>query len=194
VSPGELRAAFEHRCDPDGTCFYELVTPVAINTQSMTSNGVSIVGKMASGNFNFRHIDVALNLVGTGVVDCSGTGSPDCYGSSFVQYTLTHDGSNVGVLGYDTQYRDFDFGIGVIDHAKALTAERYITTPIGSADQQLLNQPGIMKPEFRGRPIDGVYRLRIYDSPALRFDRLQDVQLVANYHYWSRISAPNNSY
>ena len=87
----------------------------------------------------------------------------------------------------------FDFGEATINHAKALTAERYITTPMSSADQALINQPGFLKPELRGRPLDGEYRLRIYDSPALRWNQIQDIQLVLNYHYWSRIASPSAS-
>ena len=190
-TPTEMRAAFQRNCDPDGTCHFDLTTPLVIDTQAMTSNGMPLAGKLASGNFNFRHIDVALNIVGTGVLDCSSTGSPDCFGSGFLQYSLEHDATNVGVLGFDTQYRFFDFGTATIDHAKAISAERYITTPIGSADQQLIGQ--LEAVQFRGRPIDGVYHLKIFDTPALRFDQIQDIQLILNYHYWSRVITSNNS-
>jgi hypothetical protein len=185
LSPAQLRSAFQRNCDPDGTCHYDLTTPITINTQTMTSNGMSLAGKLATGNFNFRHIDVAVNVVGTGVIDCTSTGSLDCFGSGFLQYTLTDDGSNVGVLGFDNDYRQFDFGTATIDHAKALTAERYLTLPLGSSDQQLVSQ--IKQVQFRGRPMDGVYGLKIYDTPALHFDQIQDIQLVLDYHYWSRV-------
>ncbi len=191
VSPAQMRAAFTHNCDPDGTCHYDLNTPIAINTQTMTANGMSLAGKIAGGNYNFRHIDVAMNVVGTGVIDCTSTGSPDCYGSGFLQYTLTDDGSNVGVLGFDGQYRNFDFGTATISQAKAVTAERYITTPVGSDDQALVSQ--FLQTQFRGRPIDGIYTLRIYDTPALQFNQLQDVQIILNYHYWSKVVTAANS-
>jgi hypothetical protein len=191
LSAADLRAAFQRACDPDGTCYYDLQTPITIDTQSLSSNGMSLAGKLAAGNYNVRHVDVAINVAGAGVIDCSQTASQDCLGSAYLPYTLTHDGSNVGVLGFDNQYRTFDFGSAVIDHAKALTAERYITTPIASADQQLVNQ--VLKTELRGRPIDGTYHLRIYDSPALHFEQIDDIQVILNYHYWSRISAPQNS-
>jgi hypothetical protein len=50
-----------------------------------------------------------------------------------------------------------------------------------------LTQPSILKPEFRGRPLDGGYRLRIWDSPGLMWNRLEDVQIILNYRYWSAI-------
>jgi hypothetical protein len=191
LSPAELRQAFQRSCDADGTCHYDLQIPVTINTQTLTSNGASLAGKLAKGNYNFRHVDVALNAVGTGVLDCSQSGSPDCQGSGFLAYDLTDDGSNIGVLGADREYRRFDFGAATINQGKLLTAERYLTSPLGSEDQQLINQ--FLKTELRGRPIDGTYYLRIYDSPALHFDQLQDIQFVLKYHYWSRIAAPQNA-
>ncbi len=191
LTPSALRAQFQRNCDPDGTCHYDLATPFTVNTQTMTSNGQPLAGKFATGNFNFRHIDVAVNVVGTGVIDCTSSGSPDCYGSGFLQYTLIDNGSDVGVLGADGQYRSFDFGTATISRAKALTAERYITTPLGSADQQLVDQG--LQVQFRGRPVDGVYGLKIYDTPALHFDKIQDVQIVLNYHYWSSVVTTNNA-
>jgi hypothetical protein len=119
------------------------------------------------------------------VLDCTNTGSPDCYGSGFLQYQLTHDGTVAGVLGADGVSRTFNFGIGTIDHGKAITAERYITTPVGSADQSLISQFEAV--QFSGRPMDGVYHLRIYDTPALKFANPQDIQPILNYHYWSRV-------
>ncbi len=193
ASPGQFQSSFRRQCDATGACYYQLATPITINTQTMTANGLPIGAELATGNFNFRHIDVALNLVGTGVLDCSGDPSPECYGTGFVQYTLDHNGDNIGVLGYDAQYRTFDFGIATIDHGNALAAERYITSPIGSADQTLIQQPGILQSPFRGRPMDGVYALKIYDSPALHFDQLQDIQIILNYHYWTRVSTPGQN-
>jgi hypothetical protein len=190
ASPAQFQGSFIHQCDPTGACYYQLATPLTINTQQMTLNGISISNLLATGNYNFRHIDVALNLVGTGVIDCSSDPTPACYANGSVQYTLDHNGENVGVLAFDGQYRPFNFGIATIDHGNALAAERYITTPVGSADQSLLQQPGILQVPFRGRPLDGVYTLKIYDSPALNFDQLQDIQIILNYHYWSPIQTP----
>jgi hypothetical protein len=187
-----LRAAFQRNCDPDGTCHYDLTTPITIDTATLTSNGRSLKGKLANGNFNFRDLNVGLNVAGTGVIDCTATGSKDCSGSGFLQYTLTHDASDVGVLGYDGQSRHFNFGIAALDHAKALAAERYLTTPLGSEDQQLIGQ--VQAIQLAGRPIDGVYTLRIYDTPALHFDRVDDIQLILNYHYWSRVAVLNGAH
>jgi hypothetical protein len=96
----------------------------------------------------------------------------------------------VGIVGYDREARRFDFGEGAIRHGKALTAERYLTVPLSGADTSLLSATGITKTELRGRPLDGRYRLRIYESPALRWSNLEDIQLMIRYRYWSRVTSP----
>jgi hypothetical protein len=189
-TPATLRDSYQRVCDRKGACYYDLTNGIQLDTKTLTANGAPLIGRLASGNYNFRHIDVALNLVGTGVRDCAGSPAATCFGSAVIEYTLSHDGTDIGVLGFDGEAREFDFGIGVVEHGKALTAERYITMPVSSNDQTLLQQAGILKPELRGRPLDGTYRLRIYDSPAFRMDRLEDIQIVLKYRYWSRIETP----
>jgi hypothetical protein len=194
-SPEEVQAAFEYRCDsPDG-CYYQLSTPIMLNTTPRAPGcGVrsllpktGVRAKLAQGNYNYRHITVAVNLVGTGLRDCTLAGTPSCYGSGFSEYTLSHDAFNAGILGWDGNVRDFNFGLASINHAKALSAERFITMPFGAADVGLLAQPGIEKQELRGRPLEGSYRLRIWENPALVWGRLEDVQIIFKYRYWSPI-------
>lgn len=185
-SAASLRSLFNRACVAD-SCYYELTSPLVIDTRNIVA-GSALAGKIARGNFNYRHITLAVNLVGTGVRDCSDVPSAGCFGSGYLEYTLRHDGSAAPVLDWAGHARVFDFGIGQVEHGKALTAERYITTPIGSADGALLGQPGIEKPEFKGRPLDGSYNFRIFDHPALRWNRLEDVQFVLKYRYWSRVT------
>lgn len=78
---------FEHRCEND-VCFLELVAPLLIDTAPLSAAKGALVGKLASENFNFRHITVSVNLVGTGVRDCTKTPTPSCYGSGYLEYTL----------------------------------------------------------------------------------------------------------
>ncbi len=191
--PEAFRRAFDYRCE-GATCFYELKAPLVIDTTNLLGGDTRVVGKIAAGNFNYRHISVALNLVGTGVIDCSLEPGSACYGSSYVEYTLQHTAFDVPVLNHAGATPTFNFGEAAINHGKALAAERYITLPIGSADEGLLSAPEVSKPEFRGRPLDGSYALRIYDKPSLAWNRLEDVQIVLNYRYWSRIapSPPSN--
>lgn len=186
-SSKDLRAAFQRGCDAKGACYYDLTVPLIVDTRDLGAPTSRLTGKLAAGNFNFRHVDLSLNLVGTGVRECPSGAGASCYGSGYLEFSLQHDGRNSLVIDWAGQARYFDFGIAHIERGKALAAERYITLPIGSADQSLLAQPGILKPELRGRPLEGAYRLRIWDSSALKWDRLEDVQLVLKYRYWSHI-------
>jgi hypothetical protein len=186
MSDSDLRSAFTHNCNNAGVCSYDLSVPLIIDTSSGNGNG-PLEAKLAYGNYNYRHNTLAVNLVGTGVHSCTKDSTPNCYGSGYVQYDLQHDATSAGIVGYDGNSRIFDFGIAAIQHGKALAAERYITEPVASADQSLLSQPGIQHIEFGGRPLNGAYHLRIWDSPDLNWSALQDVQIVLDYEYWSQI-------
>jgi hypothetical protein len=186
-SSADFRALFDRRCENDGRCYYELTSPFVIDTEALRDGVSPLAGKLARGNHNFRHITVALNVVGTGVRDCEKTPTPSCFGSGYTEYTLEHDASTAGILDWNGDTRMFNFGLGRVDHGKGLTTERYITMPISSTDLGMLSQPGIEKPELRGRPLDGNYRLRIWDSASLDWSRIEDIQVVLKYRYWSRI-------
>ena len=126
--------------------------------------------------------------MGTGLRDCDDGSGMACYGSGFSEYSLHHDAFQSGIVGWNGETQTFNFASASIHHGKALATERYITFPIGSTDNALLAQPGVEKIELRGRPLDGSYRLRIWDDGTLRWDRLEDVQLVLKYRYWSAIN------
>jgi hypothetical protein len=185
-SAASLRGAFQRRCVAGAQCFYELTVPFAIDTLAL-QNGSTFGAHFARGNYNYRHVSTAVNLVGTGVHSCPTNNSPQCFGSGFLEYTVEHTADQVPILDWSGLAHYFSFGVGRVEHGKALAAERFITIPIGSSDQQLLTQPGITHQELRGRPLDGAYRLRVWDDPALQWDHLEDVQIVVQYHYWSRV-------
>ncbi|HMR73851.1 MAG TPA: hypothetical protein PKD61_02025, partial [Polyangiaceae bacterium] len=186
-SASQLQAAFQYRCLPGPVCFYELAAPFLVDSSNLALSPLN--GKIAVDNFNYRHVSLGLNVVGTGVVDCSVEATPSCFGSAYVDYTLAHSAFDVMVLSHKRpkEAQHFNFGLASINHGKALAAERFITLPIGSADSALLSQPAFEKIEFRGRPIEGSYRVRIFDKPSLRWNKVEDIQLVLKYRYWSRI-------
>jgi hypothetical protein len=134
----------------------------------------------ASGNFNYRIESIGVNLVGTGIRDCSAS-TPGCFGSGNVSYSLLHSGPFAVVNARGETYYAPLFP-GRIESARALTAERYITNPISSADAALLGP--FERADFRGRPLGGTLMLRLWDEPTVDFDRVEDVQLVVRYRYW----------
>jgi hypothetical protein len=186
-SAQELQASFEYKCDAANQCFYELSRPLLIDTRHLGTQQSHLTGKLAAGNFNYRHVTLAINLVGTALHDCALSPTPSCFGSGYLEYTLSHDATNAEVINHTGSAQCFNFGSADINHGKGLAAERFITVPLSSADQGLLSQVGLEKSELRGRPLDGSYRLRIWDSPGLLWNRLEDIQLVLKYRYWSAI-------
>ncbi|MFI5297733.1 MAG: hypothetical protein ACHREM_06495 [Polyangiales bacterium] len=195
---------FEHVTDATGS-YWQLKQPITIDTSKLGPGSASLgtapttgspgtVGSpFAQDNFNYRDTSISVNLVGTGVHDCTNSPTPGCYADSYVDYTLEHAAARVSIVGWDGLAQSFNYGVADVNHGKALAAERYITVPVSGADSALLFTPATEKVEFRGRPLDGTYRLKIWDSPFLIFDRLQDVQIVVKYKYWSPIQAAPSS-
>lgn len=180
-----FRQAFAYSCDAKN-CFYDLRAPFTVKLGEALA-GSALAGKVAQDNYNYRHLDLALNVVGTGVVDCVKKPSPSCFGSPYLEYTLEHVATAAPIIDHVGHPHEFNFGIGGVRFGKALAAERFITLPLSSADQGLLSQPQFTKVELRGRPLEGTYRLRVYDNPALNWSHVEDIQIVLNYRYWSKV-------
>jgi hypothetical protein len=185
-----VRNAFDLLSDENGRAYFELRQPISIRTDEL-SDPAYLNGKLAQGNFNYRHVDLALNLVGTGLVDC--TGQPaTCRDTNTVDYTLAHDAYAIQLRGVAGLERFFNFGEAFINDGRALASEIEVETPVTAEYGGLLHQDGVTKTEYMGRPLDGVYRLRIWDRPGLQWGRLKDVQLVLKYRYWSSINKGSN--
>jgi len=176
---------FGRGCESDAAdlyCYWETSFTI---TQRDIERGRTFTGAgFARGNYNYRLDTLALNVVGTGVRDCEGSSSPSsCYSGGFVPYTLQHVGPYTvrNVLGDDY---DSPLFTASIEHGRALGAERHLSNPISSADRALIDP--YTHDEFRGRPIDGTYILRVWDEPGIDFQQIEDVQVVMGYRYWTR--------
>ena len=75
---------------------------------------------------------------------------------------------------------------GVIRRGRALVAERVITNPLSGTDRALLTP--FLRQELRGRPLRGGYTLTIHGRPEIDWGRLEGIQLLLHYHYWTRQS------
>ena len=115
--------------------------------------------------------------------DCSRVSAGSCYAGGFIPYSLQHDGPFYvrNHIGGDFEAKIFP---GSIEHARGLAAERVVTNPISSADRDLLQD--YQRRELRGRPLDGVFTLRVWEEPGVNFAAIEDVQLVLKYRYWTR--------
>lgn len=206
----DLRAGFRRHCEaalcPAGigtacigadefdpgrrTCYWEATFSLPLDE---IERGARIPnGGFAVGNFNYRTDQIAVNLVGTGVRDCSAVphGAEPCYASGFIPYSLHHVG-NWEVrnhAGETTDWMATEIFPGAIVSAKALSAERYLTNPVSSADRAHLTD--YWRSEFRGRPLTGDYVIRIHEVPGLEFARIEDIQIAIGYRYWTRQRLP----
>ncbi|MGE0325730.1 MAG: hypothetical protein AB7S68_25610 [Polyangiaceae bacterium] len=199
AAPQGMRKNFRYKCDyvcSNGigkdcpadsadavpvNCYYE--ANFNIDLEQIEAGKLIPSGQLAIGNFNFRHNQVGINLVGTNVKTCEGVSNASCFGNGFVEYTLLHSGATK-IRNYTGDALPAKMDNAYIEHGKGLATERLITNPPSSADEQQL--ASYMKKEFKGRPLQGLYTIRIWDTPGLRWENLEDIQLVWKYHYWSR--------
>ena len=176
---------FEGGCsasDAQRYCFWE--TQFAITLDDIERSRTLVQAGFARGNFNYRVENVALNFVGTGSRVCEDSATPStCYSAGFIPYSLEHIGPYRvrNHRGNDVEASIFP---GRIEHARGLAAERYLTNPLSSADRALVEQ--FQQRTFRGRPLTGAYRLRVWDEPGVNFEGIEDVQVLLGYRYWTR--------
>ncbi len=131
---------------------------------------------------NARWVQLAVNLVGTGVRDCSRSPDPNgCYANAYLRYNLTHVGP-AWVTNYDEQWRSLGVPVGAIEGGKGLAAEQWLDpTGNGFAKPYVAN---VARTEFAGRPIGGAYRLELEVTPDVRLDRIDRIQVLARSTYW----------
>lgn len=138
----------------------------------------------AVGNYNYRLGSVGLNFVGSASRTCDDpTRASTCYSAGFIPYTLIHEGPYT-VRNHSGGEHDALIFEGRIEHARALAANRYLSNPMSSADQTLIDP--YMQSQLRGRPMTGSYILRVWQEPGVNFHGIEDVQLVLNYGFWTR--------
>lgn len=189
------RSAFRRGCMglcPDGYgncpgaleqhCFYE--TAFTLSPERLQRAGLLGGAGFAFGNFNYRVDNIGINVVGTGVRDCSSSATPStCYSSGNVSYSIVHEGP-YPVRNHRGAQFDAPLFTGRIERARAVAAERYLTNPLSSSDRGMIEP--YLRHELRGRPLTGTYILRIWDDPGLVWSNVEDVQIVLNYRYWTR--------
>ncbi len=165
-------------------CFWEL--PFTISQHDLEYGGQLAHAGFANGNYNYRWNTLSANVVGAGVRDCEDSMvASSCFGSGFVPVSLYHDG-DFKVRNHWGELYDAPLFRGRMEHARALNADRYLTNPISSADRALVEP--YTRYEMRGRPLAGRYRFRVWDEPGIEFSRIEDVQVVLGYRYWTRLN------
>lgn len=135
-----------------------------------------------AARYNSRWTKLAVNLVGTGVVDCADALDVfDCYSRGSISYNLTHQGQP-WVSDYYGAWRTLALPPGVVEGGKALALERWLeplvdgwTTPYISA---------IARTEFEFRPLGGEYTLELKLPPEARPQYIDRVQILIGSQSW----------
>lgn len=134
--------------------------------------------------FNARWARIAVNLVGTGIKDCTKAADPlGCYSSSFLQYDLTHVGPS-WVMDFEGNWRTLAVPIGQINLAKALVAEQWLDPISNGWDKPYVQ--AVERHEFTERPLDGTYQLELELGPEVRLGNIERVQILSDTSYWVR--------
>jgi hypothetical protein len=187
--PEAFRENFVRACLGPNNCYYELLKPIYLSEGSI-ADGSSPLDGLAENNYNYRHTGLALNVVGTGVLDCNGQGA-SCFANGFLEYDLFHSALRAEIVDYADEARCFNFGSAAVRHGKALVTERYLGIPLSSNDREQIEQDSFLSTTLAGRPLSGTYRLRIYENDALRWENVEDIQLLLKHRYWSRVDTGN---
>jgi hypothetical protein len=163
-------------------CYRE--TRFHVTQRDIEQGRLFAAGGFAHGNYNYRIEEVGLNVVGSASRTCADESLPStCYSAGFIPFSIYHDGPYYVRNHRGEDYRAHLFA-GRIEHARALAFERYLSNPIGTADQSFIAP--YMRGELRGRPLDGSFRIRIWDEPGVNFEGIEDIQVVLKYRYWTR--------
>lgn len=205
-NPSAFRNAWNYRCtrlcsggfssegctegeEPQTYCYWETV--FSLDEERLVGRGDRFGGGFAFGNFNYRTGDIAVNVVGTGVRNCEGVTGDACYTTAGIPFSLSHgppglgdDGSAYTVRTHTGTLHPVHLFRGQIESGRALAAERYLTNPVSSADAALIHD--YQRTELRGRPMSGTYRLILWDVPGFDFHRVEDVQILWRYRYFTR--------
>lgn len=165
-------------------CYWQ--TTFSLDLRDLEAGRIFAQSGFARGNFNYRIEDIGVNFVGTELRDCSQSPLPStCNAAGFVTYSLQHLGPLFvrNHTGGDFPVKLFD---GNIEHARGLGLERYLTNPLSSTDRELMDP--YVRAEFKGRPLDGNFVLRVWDENGVNFSAIEDVQLYLKYRYWTRFN------
>jgi len=157
-----------------------------LDMDAIENGSMGDFGILAQSNFNYRVRTVALNIVGTDVIDCSKAESPStCDANPWLSYDLKQYG-DVWIRNHheELSVQPFNIPTGRISGGKAWAAEQVIGYPLSGAHQSAMTQ--LNKIALMGRPLEGTFELRIYDVPELVWENVEDIQIVLGYHYWTR--------
>lgn len=147
-----------------------------------------IDGREAAPPFDVRHNTrwqrFAVNLVGTGIRDCSQAADPNaCYQESFLRFNLRHAGPS-WVTNFEEQWRLLGVPMARVEAGKAIAAEEWLDPLNNSWNQSFVSAAA--RAELFDQPLGGEYEFEFAMTPDVRLDRIQRVQILSETKYWVR--------
>jgi len=132
--------------------------------------------------FNARWSHLAVNFVGTGILDCKKAADPQgCYAQSFIRYDLRQVGP-AWITNYEGGWRTLAVPAGTIEAAKGLAAELWLDPLKDGWDTSYIG--AVSRSELANRPFGGAYTLEFDVKPETRLDRIERVQILSGQEYW----------
>lgn len=132
--------------------------------------------------YNARWGHLSVNIVGTGVIDCTLAADPDgCYVQQYVPYELTQDGF-AWVTDWNQAWTVLGTPIAQVEGAKALAAELWLDPLQNNFSQSVV--AAVARSELVDRPFGGDYQLQFNVGPEIRLDRIGRIQLLVDSNYW----------
>lgn len=132
--------------------------------------------------FNARWTQLAVNFVGTGLMDCNKATDPlGCYSEAFVRYDLRHVGPP-WVTSYEGVWQTLALPTGSIEGAKGLAAELWLDPLKDGWQTQYIS--AVSRFEFANRSFGGAYSLEFDVRPETRLERIERIQILAGSSYW----------
>ena len=132
--------------------------------------------------FNERWGRMVVNLVGTGVLDCSKASDPlTCYSQAFIRYDLTHTGPG-WLTDFDQNWRSLGVSVGTVEGAKALAAEEWLDPLANGWGKPFVT--AIARSELTDRPFGGGYEITLHLGPEVTLSHIERVQLLLESSYW----------
>jgi hypothetical protein len=174
-----LTTALAQAC-PGGTAPTRARTTVMLDPWGRPNGGLS--RPPFAKRYNARWTQLAVNLVGTGIKDCTKASNVgDCYARSYIAYDATHAGPT-WVTDYQEQWHGIDTPLGHIEGGKALAAEQYLDPVANGWSQPYVT--AVSRGEWLDQPLGGTYTFDLEVKPELVLERIEGIQVLMQESYW----------
>lgn len=142
----------------------------------------SINAEPYAKRYNVRWSKLALNLVGTGIQDCTKAGDPlTCYSQPFVRFDLTQVGPS-WATSFEQTWLALEVPRGQVEGGKALAAEQWLDPISNSWTKPFVAQ--VARTEYLDRPVAGAYSATFTLGPEVTLGRIDRVQVLSEFAYW----------